>query len=408
MDYSTLPLISPERTDGTPYKSTVCPLGLRGGYVAGSVGEHERAPRGDCQGWSVAGALRFQNKLMSVDSSALPMHARALTLTFGFSPSKPPIMHSVREAFIKRLFRRGLCLLEWHAEFQPRIKHKTGGVPHFHMAAFWDLPPPSSNELARLWLSVSREYKTSIRGQYISAVHDLPGWLSYQGKHGARSVHHYQRQKEHIPPAWRQNTGRLYGFVSAPGYAWQFKELGAFVSGEVFHRQRDLTRLEIIANARSQIALHTQSHFTGFHNGSNPRRSYVIFKAMQNTHFHSTTAAVKVKESLSNITRGRHIKQTMPEAVNVRIESVMSPEELKRYKSAKNGYERRLAFPPRAVRFKAGVSRCRGMSSFTPIAEEKFNASLIYHRRARLGFVKNFQTDFNIMNNVALSMETKK
>ena len=404
MDYSTSPLTSPVRTDETPFKLTLCPLGSRGGYASGKAGEHERAARDDCKGWSPGSASRFQNKLMSVDSSALPTHARALSLTFRNSPRTAPLMHGVRRAYLKRLLRRGLCLGEWHCEFQPRTKYKTGGVPHFHMAAFWDLPPPSVEELARIWLAVSREYNTDMRSQYVSPVYDLPGWLLYQGKHGSRSVHHYQRQIENVPPAWRNNTGRMWGFVAAPGYEWQFKEYGLWSSAEIFHRQRDFDQLEIIANARSQIALHTASHFTGYRNGTIPRRSYVFFKAIKNTPFKQATAVVKVKESLSNIRRGRNIKQSMPPAIQKRMEDRLSQEELTRYRSARNCYERRRALPVRSRRFKEGISRCRGVSMFSPVAADKFYASMVYHRRARIGFVKNFETEFNVMDNVALSM----
>ena len=408
MDYSTQSLISQERTDSTPFKLTVCPMGSRGGYVSGKSGEHIPAVREDCKGWSVAAALRFQNKLMSVDSSALPTHARAMTLTFRNCPETPRAMHSVRRAFLQRLFRRGMSLAEWHAEFQPRTKYKTGGVPHFHMAAFWQLMPPSPQELSRMWLAVSREYKTDRRSQHISKVYDLPGWLLYQGRHGRRSVYHYQRQKENVPPVWRGNTGRMWGFVSAADCEWQFKELANFCSGEVFHRQRDLTRLEIIANARAQIALHTGSHFTGFRNGKTPRQVFVIGAALKHTPFKQSTAVKKVKESLAGITNGRQIKQRMPPAVQTKIEGALSAEEFTRYKSARNGYERRRAFPVRVRRFKEGVSRCRGMSSFSPIAEEKFYASMFYHRRASLAFVKNFQTDFSAMDNIALSLSKRE
>ena len=408
MDYSTPPLTSPVWTEETPFKGTLCPLGSRLGYVSGKAGEHEREIREDCKGWSVASARRFQNKLMSVDGSALPGHARALSLTFGIAPPSAIHMHMSRGAFLKRLFRRGLCLGCWHCEFQPRIKYKTGGVPHFHMAAFWELPPPSPEELARIWLSVTREYNTGIRGQYVLPVYDLPGWLLYQGKHGARSVYHYQRQIEHAPPGWQTKTGRMWGFVSAPGYEWKFEELGLFRSGVVSHRERDFNQLEIIANARGVIADKTGSHFTGFRNGSIPRREHVIFTAYKKNPKKPAAAVVKVKESLSNITRGRNIKQSIPPAVQTRIDNMLSAEHLKRYRSARNGYERRRALPVRVARFKEGFSRCRGMSLFSPIAEEKFYASIFYHRKARLGFVKNFQTEFNAMDSVALSFQRHK
>ena len=410
MDYNTFPLVSPVWTEGTPYKRTLCPRGTRQGYVSGKVGDHERAVREDCEGWSVAAALRYQNKLMAVDPLCLPKHARAMSLTFGVAPASAALMHIVRVAYLKRLLRRGLCLATWHCEFQPRIKYKTGGVPHFHMAAFWDLPPPSPEELARIWLSVSREYNTSIRGQYVLPVYDLDGWFAYQSKHGARGVSHYQRLIEHAPPGWKTKTGRMWGFRSAPGYEWKFSELPLFCAAAVSHRERDLNQLEIIADARCKIARRTGSHFTGFRNGTIPRRCYVVHSAIKNSRGTDgiKEAISEVNQSLSNITRGRNIKQTTPPAVQKRIDAMFSEERLKRYRSAKNGYERRRVLPARVKRFKKGFSSCRGMSLFSKIPEDKFYASMVYHRGARPGFIKNFQTEFNIMDNVASSMETKQ
>ena len=406
MDYSTPPLISSSVwTEETPFKRSLLPSGTRRGYVAANVGDHERAVRDECSGWSVASALRFQNKLMSVSSEGLPTHARALSLTFGKSPSSPALMHGVRRAFLMRLLRRGLALFCWHCEFQPRIKYKTGGVPHFHMAAFWDLPPPSPEEIARLWVAVSRQYNSGLRGQYVLSVWDLPGWLQYQGKHGSRGVYHYQRQIEHVPPAWQTKTGRMWGFGCAPGYQWNFQESSLFSCGAVVHRDRDLDQLEMIANGRQMIADATGSHFTGFHNGDIPRSHFIFARA--NKH-RSVDGIIKARDGMQIVSKGRRIKQTIPEAVQQRIKNMLSPEELKRYEFARNGSERRRHLPARVKNFKKGFSSCRGGSSWSRIAADKFYAGMVFRRQPPLGFVKDFQTDFNIMDNVASSLSTTK
>jgi hypothetical protein len=76
-----------------------------------------------------------------------------------------------------------------------------------------------SAEIALAWMVISRRHgwEADFKGQHVEPVFDATGWLKYVGKHSARGVDHYQRER---PPEGWETTGRLWG----TGGDWPVRE----------------------------------------------------------------------------------------------------------------------------------------------------------------------------------------
>ena len=216
--------------------------------------------RCDSKGWtsrSVSGLSHFTN---SVVADALTGFGFAITLTFRDCPETAAAMHKIRRKFIKRLQRRGLLRLLWLCEFQRRK------VPHFHMAAYFETDKdaltglPLNETIIRLWCECAAAYKVDASAQTCKNITDVGGWFGYLQKHIDRGLYHYQRQKETLPPEWREKTGQVWHWVGD----WKRKTNKMHFSGKKFtvlFQFRDCEQKRQIANYRNELAKLSGSHF---------------------------------------------------------------------------------------------------------------------------------------------------
>lgn len=183
--------------------TTVYRHGGKGG-VAPSVNSHQRAKRGDVEGWSEGATRRNTQFLMSIREDRLTGAGVALTLTLRECPPTAAEWHRLRRAWVKRMERAGMVRLHWVTEWQRR------GVPHLHCALWWpdcyDLSTPIS-----AWVDVAAPYGASHRGQHARPIDGPVGWFQYLAKHAARGVKHYQRSADNMPEGWQRKTGRVWG-----------------------------------------------------------------------------------------------------------------------------------------------------------------------------------------------------
>lgn len=177
--------------------------GMTGG-VAPMTGSHDRAKRGEVQGWSVGATRRNMAFLMSVVEADLTGAGVAFTLTVRDCPKTPDEWHRLRRAFDARMRRAGMLRMHWVTEWQRR------GVPHLHGVIWF----PSCYDLAAVtnaWTTVAEPLGASLRGQHVMPINDAIGWFQYLSKHASRGVKHYQRSLENIPKSWQEKTGRVWG-----------------------------------------------------------------------------------------------------------------------------------------------------------------------------------------------------
>ena len=179
--------------------------GLTGG-VAPMKNSHQRAKRGDVQGWSTGDTRRNMAFLMSIDTEKLTGAGVTFTLTLRDCPETADAWHKLRRAFEMRMVRAGILRMHWVTEWQRR------GVPHLHGVLWW----PDIYDMVtivRSWVEVAERYGAGVRGQHAAPINNAVGWFQYLSKHAARGVLHYQRSAENIPTGWRERTGRVWGKV---------------------------------------------------------------------------------------------------------------------------------------------------------------------------------------------------
>lgn len=181
------------------------PHGLTAG-IPPMRNQHQRAKRGEVQGWSEGATRRNVAFLRSIIETELYGHGYALTLSVRDCPPTPDDWHRIRRAWEMRMVRAGMIRLHWVTEWQRR------GVPHLHVAIWFDEACPSVAGYARdCWLAVAAAFGVSHRGQHVQPIDGPIGWFRYVSKHAARGVKHYQRAPENIPEGWKQKTGRVWG-----------------------------------------------------------------------------------------------------------------------------------------------------------------------------------------------------
>lgn len=179
--------------------------GLTGG-VAPMKNNHQRALRGEVQGWSTGATRRNMAFLMSIETEKLTGAGVTFTLTLRDCPETSEAWHKLRRAFEKRMVRAGMIRMHWVTEWQRR------GVPHLHGVLWWpDIY--DMDTIVRSWVAVAERYGAGVRGQHAAPINNAVGWFQYLSKHAARGVLHYQRSAENIPPGWRERTGRVWGKV---------------------------------------------------------------------------------------------------------------------------------------------------------------------------------------------------
>jgi hypothetical protein len=134
--------------------------------------------------------------------------------------------------------RLGLVRGQWLTEWQKRR------VPHMHGVLFFPEGSVGLQEAVRgHWLDVAAPWGAEARGQVITPLWGLSGWLRYQAKHSGRSIRHAQRQG--MPPGWTV-SGRLWGVVGE----WPTREEVHDVPMDEFHRFRRLMRSWLVSEAR--------------------------------------------------------------------------------------------------------------------------------------------------------------
>lgn len=166
--------------------------------------DHDRAVRGEVQGWSSGATRRNMLFLMSVVEADLTGAGCAFTLTLRDCPATADEWHKLRRAFEMRMVRAGMVRMHWVTEWQRR------GVPHLHGVVWF----PDCYDLAAItqaWTEVAARFGAGRRGQHVMPINDAIGWFQYLSKHAARGVKHYQRTAENIPLGWKSRTGRVWG-----------------------------------------------------------------------------------------------------------------------------------------------------------------------------------------------------
>lgn len=223
--------------------------GMTGG-VAPMNGSHDRAKRGEVQGWSVGATRRNMAFLMSVVEADLTGAGVAFTLTVRDCPETPDEWHRLRRAFDARLRRAGMVRMHWVTEWQRR------GVPHLH-GVVWFPQVFDLYAVTEAWISVAGGLGALPRGQHVMPINDAIGWFQYLSKHASRGVKHYQRSMENIPAAWQEKTGRVWGKVGQ----WPVREAirvnlqDQYGDGGWFAFRR-LCRSWRIADARASGSIH--------------------------------------------------------------------------------------------------------------------------------------------------------
>lgn len=178
----------------------------RHGLTAGNpptVNSHKRAPRGDCEGWTIRSTRGNTKFLRSIVETSLTGYGYALTLTVKDCPETHKEWHRLRDVLTKRLARLGMIRLHWLTEWQARA------VPHLHAAVWFDTEI-DPREILNCWVYITASLRSNSRSQNIVPISDTVGWFKYLAKHAVRGAGHYQRSSENIPPGWIK-TGRMWG-----------------------------------------------------------------------------------------------------------------------------------------------------------------------------------------------------
>lgn len=217
---------------------------------------HERAKRGQVQGWSKSATRNNTRWLRSVSPKSFGNDEEfgvAFTLTIRDCPETSDDWHVIRTNFVKRLRRLGMLRLHWVTEWQRR------GVPHLHGIVFLpkttqtkmkdDIGIPLSwgHAIEQSWIAVAEKYGASPRGQHLKTVTDIKGWFKYLSKHASRGADYYQRSSSGVPSGWIK-TGRVWGHCGD----WVTDEAVQInASNEFYFALRRIVRKWRLSDARS-------------------------------------------------------------------------------------------------------------------------------------------------------------
>lgn len=209
-----------------------------------TTGTHKRrgGPRGNVTGWSPGAARRNIAFLRSVDERSLAGHGYAITLTVRDCPATIESWSTSLTAWIKRQRRSGLIRLHWVMEYQSR------GVPHLHVAAWYDNDAASLKALDD-WIEITSHLRSGHRGQYIREIEGPIGWFQYMSKHCGRGSKHYQRQQNLLPAKWTKSP-RVWGKSGE----WPTVEVAeGQLTDNQFYRLRRLIRSLRVSQARRSV-----------------------------------------------------------------------------------------------------------------------------------------------------------
>lgn len=171
---------------------------------------NHNSKRGGISGWSPGAVRRNLHFLYSIDAEELQRDgtvAYAFTLTVRDCPETPRAWSAVCEQFLLSMQRNWDCVrIHWVVEWQKRK------VPHLHGCLFFQEGfEPELRPVVNAWCFLARHHDAHPHAQSVKRIYGLKGWMQYVAKHAARGLHHYQRAGDAIPPAWRGQTGRLWG-----------------------------------------------------------------------------------------------------------------------------------------------------------------------------------------------------
>ena len=169
--------------------------------------DHNRAVRGEVQGWSPGATRRNMAFLMGVEVEKLTGAGCTFTLTVRDCPATADDWHKLRRAFEKRMLRAGMIRMHWVTEWQRR------GVPHLHGVLWFEGKCHDLAAIVNAWTAVAGTRGASPRGQHARPLDNAIGWFRYLSKHAVRGVKHYQRTIDNIPAGWQKKTGRVWGKV---------------------------------------------------------------------------------------------------------------------------------------------------------------------------------------------------
>lgn len=227
------------------------PNGITAG-IPGKAPTNGNTRRGDVGGWSrdsVRSLLRLLYALdlcdvLTAGHLCRPYSLVSFSLTVRDVPPTPDHWRRLRESFFRALRRCGVTQVIWLTEWQAR------GAPHLHGIVVLPAGTTVANFLA-LWVRVAAPFRASHGGQDAKPIYDALGWCEYLGKHSARGVHHYQRNRRNIPASWQGKTGRMWGRLGS----WTIRDpVPVSCDHRSFFRLRRVLRGKAISEARSRLA----------------------------------------------------------------------------------------------------------------------------------------------------------
>ena len=210
-----------------------------------SKNDHERARRGEAQGWSKSATRSNMKFLRSINPKGLEgSQGFAFTLTVKDCPDSSDDWAKARNALLERFRRFGVIRFHWVTEWQRR------GCPHLHGILYVDSSKASGVDawLRRSWLEIAEKFGAQPNCQMIKPANDSTGWFKYMSKHAARGADHYQRSAACVPSGWLK-TGRVWGH----GGDWRLDEpFRIEADNDFFYSLRRIVRRWRIADARAE------------------------------------------------------------------------------------------------------------------------------------------------------------
>ena len=206
------------------------------------MGNKNPSKRKDTIGWNYQVSARLRKWLYSIPINSLSGHGYAFTLTVKNCPTTSDDWATIRNNFIKRMFRQNCLRLQWLTEWQQR------GVPHLHGIAYFE-DEIRTDYIKNTWSSLAVKYGSQPWAQDCKPVHDVTGWLNYLSKHASRSATHYQRSSDNIPEGWKK-TGRMWGYRGD----WDLRQPMKFeIDQEGFYRYRRIAKSIYKSNVRHRF-----------------------------------------------------------------------------------------------------------------------------------------------------------
>lgn len=168
----------------------------------------EGCKRGKIKGLSRQAAARHAEFLQSVVEDELTGFGYAPTFTLRSCPESQKRWAYLKGRLVRYLKDRGdVIRYHWTVE---QAQKKRGGVPHVHLAVYFDHPLTALDiwEMKEAWVRIGKKYGARHAGQFVAAIRPGNGWSKYVAKHSARTQRHYQN--EGLPAGW-DTSGRLWG-----------------------------------------------------------------------------------------------------------------------------------------------------------------------------------------------------